>query len=95
METTIVLFIISGLLGIINLLLGIGYKNMKDQIKANGEKAEKSLSKASNLGLELAQTKTNYVSRFNEVNIAINKVERSILAEIRILSENILRADSK
>lgn len=95
METTIVLFIISGLLGIINLLLGIGYKNMKDQIKANGEKAEKSLSKASSLGLELAQTKTNYVSRFNEVNIAINKVERSILAEIRILSENILRADSK
>lgn len=43
------------------------------------------------LEIDIAQTRTNYVSRFNEVNITINKVEKSILSEIRKLSETIIK----
>ena len=86
----IVMWIIGGLMTFINILLGIGYKNMSDSIKEAKDKAQQSSEKVNCLEIDLATTKTNYVSRFSEVNQTINKVEKSILSEIRKLSETVI-----
>lgn len=86
----IVMWIIGGLMTFINILLGIGYKNMSDSIKEAKDKARQSSEKVNSLEIDLATTKTNYVSRFSEVNQTINKVEKSILSEIRKLSETVI-----
>ncbi len=86
----IVMWIIGGLMTFINILLGIGYKNMSDSIKEAKDKAQQSCEKVNSLEIDLATTKTNYVSRFSEVNQTINKVEKSILSEIRKLSETVI-----
>lgn len=86
----IVMWIIGGLMTFINILLGIGYKNMSDSIKEAKDKARQSSEKVNCLEIDLATTKTNYVSRFSEVNQTINKVEKSILSEIRKLSETVI-----
>lgn len=95
MEINIVLWIVGGLMAIINMLLALGYKNMKEQIKENSDKSEKAIDKVNILEIDIANTKTNYVSRFNDVNNTINKVEKSILAEIRNLSETIISVTAK
>lgn len=82
MDTTIVLFVISGLLGVINVLLGLGFKNMKEEIKSANDKADKNQEKVNALEVEMAETKTNYVERFSEIKDVIHSVEKNILAQI-------------
>jgi len=82
MDTTIVLFIINGLLGVITVLLGLGYKSMKEELKTANDKADKNQEKVNDLEVELAETKTNYVGRFGEIKDVIHKVEKNILEKL-------------
>lgn len=82
MDLTIVLFVVSALLGVINVLMGISYKNLKEQIQVNTNRLNSHSDEMKNMKDSVNSMKLNYVQRFGDLKETMHQVEKNILSNM-------------